>query len=141
MYNSFLSCELRAYLFLRVKGKKRPTLVSFIADLNFLNAFLLIVSLFPIPNFAERFGIYFSQPPTFSEGVIRLLVAIMLLIIFYGLLRLKRWGFWLMIAYNYFFSNIYYFFVETYESTILQPRLYSINNRTNTYIPGETLLC
>ena len=89
-----------------MKKEKRPALVSFIADLNFLNVFLLIVSLFPIPNFAERFGIYFNPAPTFSEGVIRLLVAIILLIIAYGLLRLKSWGFWLMIAYNCFFLVI-----------------------------------
>ena len=89
-----------------MKKEKRPALVSFIADLNFLNAFLLIVSLFPIPNFAERFGIYFKPSPTFSEGVIRLLVAIILLIIAYGLLRLKSWGFWSMIAYNCFFLVI-----------------------------------
>ena len=82
---------------------KRPALVIFIVDLNLLNAFLMIISFFPKPKFTEQFGIYFSNTPIFSEGVIRILMVISLLIISYGLLKLKRWGYWLMIVYNLFF--------------------------------------
>jgi uncharacterized membrane protein (DUF2068 family) len=41
--------------------------------------------------------------PTFSGVTIRVLVILILLTISYGLLRLKRWGYWLMIVYNMFF--------------------------------------
>ena len=81
--------------------EKRPMLITFIGDLNFLNAFLMIVSLFP--KFTERFGIYSIPTPTFSDSIIRVLMVIILLILSYGFLRLKRWGFWLMITYDIFF--------------------------------------
>ncbi|MBZ9686303.1 hypothetical protein G9F72_008165 [Clostridium estertheticum] len=82
-------------------SEKRPVLITYVRDLNFLNAFLLIVSLFP--KFTERFGIYSIPTLTFSDGIIRVLMVIILLIISYGFLRLKRWGFWLMITYDIFF--------------------------------------
>ena len=80
--------------------EKRPTLVTFIVDLNFLNAFLLIVSLFP--TFIKQLGII-APTPTFPSIIIKVLAGLILLIISYGLLRLKIWGYWLMIAYNMFF--------------------------------------
>lgn len=80
--------------------EKRPILVTYIADLNFLSAFLLIVSLFP--RFTERFGII-TFTPTFSNVTIRVFLILILFIISYGLLRLKKWGYWLMLAYNMFF--------------------------------------
>jgi len=49
---------------------KRPGLVTFIVDLNFLNVFLLIVSFFPKPKFTEQFGFYFNPTPSFAEGII-----------------------------------------------------------------------
>ncbi|MBZ9633616.1 hypothetical protein [Clostridium sp. FP1] len=61
----------------------------------------LIISLFP--KFTERFGIYSIPTPTFLDGIIKVLMVIILLIISYGFLRLKRWGFWLMITYDVFF--------------------------------------
>jgi hypothetical protein len=82
---------------------KRPVLVTFIGDLNIFNIFLLIASFLPKPKFTEQFGIYFSPTPTFLDGIIRILMVISLLIISYGFLKLKRWGYWLMIAYNLFF--------------------------------------
>lgn len=90
---------------------KRPVLVTFIADLNFFNVFLLIASFFPKPKFAEQFGIYFNPTPTFSESIIRILMVISLLIISYGFLKLKRWGYWLMITYNLFFLIVSMFFL------------------------------
>lgn len=83
--------------------EKRPALISFIVDLNLLNVFLLILSFFPKPKFLERYGIYFNPTPAFLEGIIIVLMVITLLIISYGLLNLKRWSFWLMMAYNCFF--------------------------------------
>jgi len=80
--------------------EKRPILVTFIADLNFLNVFLLIVSFFP--KFTNRFGII-TPAPTFYSVTIKVLVILILLTISYGLLRLKKWGYCLMITYNMFF--------------------------------------
>jgi len=80
--------------------KERPMLVTFISDLNFLNVFLLIISFFP--EFTKRFGLIMLTP-TFFGNSIKVLVIFILLIISYGLLKLKNWGYWLMIAYNMFF--------------------------------------
>ena len=80
--------------------EKRPILVSYIVDLNFLNAFILMASMFP--KFTKIFGII-TPTPTFSNVTIRVLLIIILLTISYGLLRMKSWGYWLMIAYNMFF--------------------------------------
>jgi uncharacterized membrane protein (DUF2068 family) len=83
--------------------KNRPVLVTYIVDLNFLNSFLLIVSLFP--KLTQRFGI--AVPAlTFSNVTVRIFIILILLTISYGLLKLKRWGYWLMIAYNLFFLLI-----------------------------------
>lgn len=80
--------------------EKRPILVSYIVDLNFLNGILLILSLFP--KLTKQFGII-TPTPTFFNVTIKVFVILILLIISYGLLRLKRWGYWLMITYNMFF--------------------------------------
>ena len=90
---------------------KRPVLVTFIVDLNCLNAFLLLMSFFPKPKFTEKFGVYYNQAPNFQQGLINIVMIISLLIITYGLLKLKRWGYWLMIAYNLFFLVVAMIFV------------------------------
>lgn len=82
---------------------KRPALVAVIGGLNILSAFLLIASLFPTPKFIEQSGFSFIQIHSISDGVIRILEVISLLIISYGFLRLKKWSYWLMISYNFFF--------------------------------------
>ena len=80
--------------------EKRPILVTYIVDLNFLNVILLILSLFP--KLTKLFGII-TPTPTFFNVTIKVFVILILLIISYGLFRLKRWGYWLMITYNIFF--------------------------------------
>lgn len=49
-----------------------------------------ILSLFP--KFLERFAVYVIQLPILSESI---MIPIILLIS-YGYLRLKRWGYWLI---------------------------------------------
>lgn len=85
---------------------KRPALVTVIGDLNILCAFLIIASFFQAPKFIEQFGFSFIPIYSISDGIIRILEVISLLIISYGFLRLKKWGYWLMIAYNLFFLVI-----------------------------------
>ncbi|MBP1754976.1 MAG: hypothetical protein H6Q59_1374 [Firmicutes bacterium] len=81
---------------------KRPVLVTFIVDLNILNCFLLFISFFP--EFIERFGItVISSTPLLSRDITKVLMIIILVIISYGLLKMKKWGYWSMVAYNMFF--------------------------------------
>jgi len=89
----------------------RPVLVTFILDLNFLNVFLLIESFFSKPRFFEQFGFYFYPTPSFSEGIIKILMVISLLTISYGLFKLKKWGYFLMITYNLLFLVLSMFFM------------------------------
>ena len=81
---------------------KKPTLVIVIGVLNILSALFKIASFFPMPKFIERFGFYFVPIHSISEGIIRVLEVLTILIITYGFLRLKKWGYWLMITYSFF---------------------------------------
>lgn len=85
----------------------RPVLVTYIADLNFLNAFLLIVSLIVslFPEFMRQYGVITPEPAFFSV-LTRIFAIVTLLIISYGLLRLKKWGYRLMVAYNMFYLAV-----------------------------------
>ena len=82
---------------------KNPALVTVIGDLNILSAFITIASFFPITKFTEQFGFSFIPIHSITEGIIRMIEVISLLIITYGFLRLKKWGYWLMITYYLFF--------------------------------------
>ncbi|APC42038.1 hypothetical protein [Clostridium estertheticum] len=59
-------------------NEKRPILVTYITDLNFLNVFLLIMSLFP--RFTKQFGIV-TATPTFSNVTIKAFFLLILLTI------------------------------------------------------------
>lgn len=80
--------------------QERPLLVTYITDLNIINIVLLIVSLFP--KLTKRVGII-TNPPTVNNVITRVMIILILLVATYGLLRLKRWGYWLMLAYNLIF--------------------------------------
>ena len=82
---------------------KKPVLVTVIGDLNILSVFFIIVSFFPTPKFIEQLGFSFLPIHGTSDSIIRMLEAIILLIITYEFLRLKKWSYWLMIAYYLFF--------------------------------------
>lgn len=87
--------------------ENRPFIITFIGDACVLSASLLILSLFP--NITERIGIYYSPLPTFlkvpflSEVIMKVIISLILLIISYGYLSLKRWGYWLMVSFNVYF--------------------------------------
>lgn len=82
-------------------SQKRPFIVTFIGDMCILRAFIFILSLFP--KLTEPVGMYFEPLPTLADNTIRVLIAMMLLIAAYGYLRLKRWGYWLMVSINVYF--------------------------------------
>ncbi|WMJ81532.1 hypothetical protein RBU49_04590 [Clostridium sp. MB40-C1] len=86
-------------------NKKRSLIITFIGDINFLIALLSIASLFP--GFLERFGFSIIQLPVFSHIIMRAIMSIILLIASYGFLKLKTWGYWLMVTYNMFFLVVF----------------------------------
>ena len=86
--------------------EKGPTIILLIGYLYVFKAIILIV-----PKFMQRFGI-FPAPLSFtiiSESMTRVLFAIILLTMAYGYLKLKIWGFWLMITYFVTSLIIFYF--------------------------------
>ncbi|NRT77853.1 hypothetical protein [Clostridium beijerinckii] len=90
---------------------KRPALVTFIAYLNLLGAFFIIISFFPIQKLIEKFGILIIPISDSLDAVIRISSALVMLIISYGYFRLKKWGYGLMITYNLFFLVLSMIFI------------------------------
>ncbi|EKQ57741.1 MULTISPECIES: hypothetical protein [Clostridium] len=90
---------------------KRPVLVTFIAYLNLLGAFFIIISFFPIQKLIEQFGILIIPISDLLDGAIRISSALVMLIISYGYFRLKKWGYGLMITYNLFFLVLSMIFI------------------------------
>lgn len=86
---------------------KRPLGVSLISYFYIFGAIVLIFTAIffnPATNeigLADRFGL-----SNFPEQLFRVLLAVVSLIIIYGYIRLKRWGFWLMILYSFGFGLI-----------------------------------
>ncbi|MCK1985684.1 MULTISPECIES: hypothetical protein [Peribacillus] len=86
---------------------KRPLGVSLISYFYILGAIVLLsTSIFYDSNanqigIATRFGL--SNVP---EQLIRVLVALTSFIIIFGYMRLKKWGFWMMLVYSLFFLVI-----------------------------------
>jgi hypothetical protein len=87
-------------------NKNRPFIITLIGYISFLGALLsIVISLFP--SFSERFGISIIPLPLFSAGIMQVLLPLILLIASYGFLKLKRWGYWLMIIYSMFYLVVY----------------------------------
>ena len=89
-------------------NKNRPFIITLIGDISFFGALLsIVISLFPdffkFSNSSQQSGFHVIPLPFFSHGITQILLPIILLIAAYGFLRLKRWGYWLMIIYTMFF--------------------------------------
>ena len=82
-------------------NKQRPFIVTFIGDMTILGAVFIIATLFP--GFSERFGIDFGASPVYSLSIVIAMMAIIFLISAFGFLKLKKWGYWLMVGMNIFF--------------------------------------
>lgn len=89
-------------------NNKRPLIITFIGDITVLAGLLSIASLFPV--FQRHFGFSVMQIPIFSYSIVQALLGIILLIASYGIYRLKKWAYWLIIAYNAFFLLVYIIF-------------------------------
>ncbi|MFJ8262637.1 hypothetical protein ACIQ4I_11905 [Rummeliibacillus sp. NPDC094406] len=98
---------------------KKPigvTLISYfyifgIAALIFITFFLHQIA--HIFVFAERFGF-----PDFPEELFRVLLAIVTLIVIYGYMNLKAWGFWLMVLYSISFGIVSYLLLLSYNKQL-----------------------
>ena len=80
-------------------NENRPFIVTFIGDLYFLGGLLSIVAIL-FPNLVKRFGFYVIPCPTFLIAVAKILLPLIVLLISYGYLKLKGWGYFLMLIYN-----------------------------------------
>lgn len=91
-------------------NEKRPYIVTFIGDISLLAAVLsILVILFP--DILGKYGFGMVPIPIFSEGVMSILLSIILLMASLGFLRMKKWGYWLIVIYYTFFLvvNIIWF--------------------------------
>ena len=61
----------------------------------------------------DRFGI-----PDFPEELFRVLLAIVTLIVIYGYMNLKAWGFWLMVLYSISFGIVSYVILLSYNKQL-----------------------
>lgn len=86
-------------------NKESSLIITFIGDVNFLIVLVSIASLFP--GFLERFGFSSTQLTIFPYSMMQVLLAIILLIATYGFVKLKTWGYWLMVTYNVFFLLVF----------------------------------
>ncbi|USK80752.1 hypothetical protein QRD90_01865 [Peribacillus frigoritolerans] len=86
---------------------KRPLGVSLISYFYIFGAIVLLSTAFFYNvddnsiGIAERFGI-----PNVHERLLRVIVAIFSMGMVYGYIRLKKWGFWLIVIYSVFFGLI-----------------------------------
>ncbi|MEK4195992.1 hypothetical protein NYE59_23145 [Paenibacillus sp. FSL L8-0323] len=92
---------------------KRPLGVTLISYFYIFGASVMIFTAIFFNAEANEFGIAnrFGLP-NFPERLFRILLAIASLILIYGYMRLKRWGFWLMIIYSSGFGLISYYLLS-----------------------------
>lgn len=93
-------------------NKNRPFIITLIGYISFLGALLsIVISLFPnflkFSNTSQQSGFHVIPLPFFSHGITQILLPIILLIASYGFLKLKTWGYWLMIIHIMFFLIVY----------------------------------
>jgi len=82
--------------------EKRPLGIILIGYFYVFGAFVLIATLFT--NATQEFGIAVRfGVPNVPENIMRVLVIIISLIMAYGYLSLKKWGYWFMITYTIYF--------------------------------------
>jgi hypothetical protein len=85
--------------------KNRPLIITFLGDLSILSVLLIV-----IPIFTEHYG-YFMSPLPYLSGITSIVLpislSILVLIASIGFLRLKKWGYWLLVSYNTFFLIMY----------------------------------
>ena len=109
-------------------SEKRPAIIILIGYIGVLGALLSMVSL--LPKFLQPFGSHFTVIllPIFSNDIVQVLLTIILLISSYGYLKLKIWGYWLMVI------NIIFFLVVNIISFQQSDQLFLCQNLITTVI-------
>lgn len=88
--------------------KSRPLGMTLIGYCCIFNAIVTI--LMPFNTVMELFGLQ-SVP----ENLVKILLSITIFIIAYGYLSLKKWSYWLMIAYNVYFLTVNILAYQQYQ--------------------------
>jgi hypothetical protein len=92
---------------------KRPLGVSLIGYFYIFGAFILLVTTLFFDDEANQVGIAarFGLQNAIPEQLMCVILATISLIIIYGYLRIRKWGFWLMNIYSLIFGYISLFLV------------------------------
>lgn len=122
-------------------AQERPLGLTLFGCFYIFGAFVLIVTLFTNPT--EQFGISVRFGlPNVPENIMRALVSVISLIMAYGYLKLKKWGYWFMIIYTIYFLVVSIYLLIQYGQqpffgnvlfsiTVL---IYTLNKRRYFYI-------
>jgi hypothetical protein len=82
--------------------KKRPQGITLIGYFYIWGAIVLLATLFT--SGADEFGIAVRIGlPVIPENTAKILMAVISLLIAYGYLKLKKWGYWVMAIYSSYF--------------------------------------
>lgn len=109
---------------------KNPALVTVIGDFNILYIFFIIISFLKVPKFNGNLDLSFINIQSFSEGIIRVLEVVSLSIITYGFLKLKKWGYWLMVTYYLFLLIVAIISILSHNklyAAFIIPALFALN--------------
>jgi len=97
--------------------EKRPLGVAFIGYFYVFGAFVLIGTLLTNAEvelgIALRFGL-----PHIPENIMRVVVIIFSLVMAYGYINLKKWGYWMMIAYTIYFLVVSIYLSQQYKEQL-----------------------
>lgn len=96
---------------------KRPLGVTLIGYFYVFGSIILIITLFTNPSdqygIAVRFGL-----PDVPEKIMKVLVSIISLIMAYGYLNLKKWGYWFLMTYTIYFLVVSFTLAQQYNQQI-----------------------
>jgi hypothetical protein len=97
--------------------EKRPLGITLIGYFYIFGAIVLIIIL--IANTPQQYGIAVRFGlPNVPESVMRVLVTVISLILAFGYLKLKKWGFWLMMTYTIYFLGINLYLSQQYKEQL-----------------------
>ena len=83
-------------------SEKRPLGITLIGYFYVFGAVVLMLIF--LTNATQQFGIAVRfGVPNVPEGLMRIIVSIVSLILAYGYLKLEKWGYWFMITYTIYF--------------------------------------
>jgi hypothetical protein len=97
--------------------EKRPLGITLIGCFYIFGVIVLMIIL--LSNTTQQYGIAVRFGlPNAPENLMRALVAVISLIMAYGYLRLKKWGFWLMLIYTIYFLGASVSLAQQYKQQL-----------------------